>query len=314
MDLGLSVVKLFPASSAGGPAYTCARSAGFRPGAAFRPDRRIEAADLAAYLGVPSVLAVGGSWMVRPGLLLERDWAAVGRLAHEASGARRAARGRARRCPPRPPAGDVPLGPRRARRGHAAARPGRGPDPRRPAVPGLGGRRRVQRRPRPAALLRPADRDRDGLRRQRRSAGWSRTSSARAASTRRTSAGSRTTGSAAAVRNGLNFTERGFGVARRVGRLGPRPHGGVAAAARATSTGTRSSARQARAGSTRAGSSPALSEHDRRTSPRRRWRRRAGTARSSSYDLNYRPSLWKADGGAARRPRGQPRARRHRST
>jgi 2-keto-3-deoxy-6-phosphogluconate aldolase len=28
---------------------------------------------------------VGGSWMVRPALLLERDWAAVGRLAHEAS-------------------------------------------------------------------------------------------------------------------------------------------------------------------------------------------------------------------------------------
>jgi 2-dehydro-3-deoxyphosphogluconate aldolase/(4S)-4-hydroxy-2-oxoglutarate aldolase len=84
MDLGLSVVKLFPASSAGGPAYLRTLGGPF-PGLRFVPTGGIEAADLAAYLGVPSVLAVGGSWMVRPGLLLERDWAAVGRLASEAS-------------------------------------------------------------------------------------------------------------------------------------------------------------------------------------------------------------------------------------
>ena len=84
MDLGLSVVKLFPASSAGGPAYLRTLGGPF-PELRFVPTGGIEAADLAAYLGVPSVLAVGGSWMVRPGLLLERDWAAVGRLAHEAS-------------------------------------------------------------------------------------------------------------------------------------------------------------------------------------------------------------------------------------
>ena len=33
------------------------------------------------------------------------------------------------------------------------------------------------------------------------------------------------------VRNGLNFTERGFGVRAALGRLGPGTHGGLAAAA-----------------------------------------------------------------------------------
>lgn len=84
MDLGLTVVKLFPAAQAGGPAYLRALGGPF-PALRFVPTGGIEAADLEAYLGVPSVLAVGGSWMVRPALLLERDWAAVARLASEAS-------------------------------------------------------------------------------------------------------------------------------------------------------------------------------------------------------------------------------------
>ncbi len=91
MDLGLSVVKLFPASSAGGPAYLRALAGPF-PAMRFVPTGGIEAADLEAYLGVPSVVAVGGSWMVRPALLAERDWATVGRLAREATAVVRAAR------------------------------------------------------------------------------------------------------------------------------------------------------------------------------------------------------------------------------
>lgn len=83
IDLGLSVVKLFPASAAGGPAYLRALAGPF-PAMQFVPTGGIEAADLAAYLAVPSVVAVGGSWMVRPALLARRDWAEVGRLASEA--------------------------------------------------------------------------------------------------------------------------------------------------------------------------------------------------------------------------------------
>ena len=82
---------------------------------------------------------------------------------------------------------------------------------------GVGGRRRVQRRARPAALLRPAHGDRDGARRQpRRPAdrgpdlpGRRRPDASRV--------GARTTASAATVRNGLNFTERGFGVRAALG-------------------------------------------------------------------------------------------------
>jgi 2-dehydro-3-deoxyphosphogluconate aldolase/(4S)-4-hydroxy-2-oxoglutarate aldolase len=91
MDLGLSTVKLFPASVAGGPAYLRALAGPF-PTMRFVPTGGIELADLAAYLDVPSVLAVGGSWMVRPALLAGRDWPAVGRLASEASSVVRSAR------------------------------------------------------------------------------------------------------------------------------------------------------------------------------------------------------------------------------
>ena len=83
----------------------------------------------------------------------------------------------------RDPAGSTPLGPRRARRGHAAARPGRGPDRDDAHVHGLGGRRRVQRRPRPARAASACARRWSPRSRTTRSAGSSRTSSARAAST-----------------------------------------------------------------------------------------------------------------------------------
>ena len=83
MDLGLSVVKLFPAASAGGPAYLRALAGPF-PGMRFVPTGGIDLADLESYLRLPSVLAVGGTWMVRSDLLAARDWPAVGRLAGEA--------------------------------------------------------------------------------------------------------------------------------------------------------------------------------------------------------------------------------------
>ena len=71
-----------------------------------------------------------------------------------------------------------------------------------------------------------------------RSAGSSRTSSCRAASTPRFIRWVPYDGVGRDVRNGLNFTERGFGVRGAVGVSRPRPHRGLAAEARATSTGT----------------------------------------------------------------------------
>ena len=57
------------------------------------------------------------------------------------------------------------------------------------------------------------------------------------------------------VRNGLNFTERGFGVRAAARLLGPRPHGRLADEARRHRLGRASSAGRARAGSTPAASS-----------------------------------------------------------
>ncbi len=92
MDLGLSAVKLFPASSAGGPAYLRALAGPF-PAMRFVPTGGIDLADLEGYLRLPSVLAVGGSWMVRSETLAARDWPAVGRLAGEAAALVQAVRG-----------------------------------------------------------------------------------------------------------------------------------------------------------------------------------------------------------------------------
>ena len=101
------------------------------------------------------------------------------------------------------------------------------------------------------------------------------------------------------ARNGLNFTERGFGVRAAVG-CSDRGHTAVVPAqARRRRLGRTSSARRARAGSTPAGIFAALSE----TTPlvakeAMQAAQKHGTI--VSYDLNYRPSLWKSIGGQKR--------------
>ena len=130
------------------------------------------------------------------------------------------------------------------------------------------------------------------------SAGWSRTSSARAGWTGRSSAGCRPTGSAGPCATASTSPSAGSASGPRwacptAGTRRPRSCGP------GTSTGTPSSGPGARAGSTPAASSPACR------------RRRPAVAREAmeaarrhgaivSYDLNYRPSLWAAIGGQAR--------------
>ena len=129
-------------------------------------------------------------------------------------------------------AGDVPVRRGVARRSHAAPRPRRGPHPHRPRVHGLGRRRRIQRRPRPAPVLRPAHR--------RRSPPSSTTRSAACVEDFILQGGVDTVfikwgaddGIGRTVRNGLNFTERGFGVRGAVGVLRSRQHRRRAAQAR----------------------------------------------------------------------------------
>jgi 2-dehydro-3-deoxyphosphogluconate aldolase / (4S)-4-hydroxy-2-oxoglutarate aldolase len=70
-QLGCATVKVFPASTLGGPAFLRAVSATF-PDARFIPTGGVDAGSLAAYLAVPSVLACGGSWICEAALVRER--------------------------------------------------------------------------------------------------------------------------------------------------------------------------------------------------------------------------------------------------
>jgi 2-dehydro-3-deoxyphosphogluconate aldolase/(4S)-4-hydroxy-2-oxoglutarate aldolase len=76
LDAGLSTVKFFPAEQLGGVAMLKALSAPFRS-VRFIPTGGINAGNVASYLALPSVIAVGGTWMVAPDLLAADDWAAV---------------------------------------------------------------------------------------------------------------------------------------------------------------------------------------------------------------------------------------------
>lgn len=83
LDLGIDVVKLFPASVVGGPAAIKAFAAPF-PGLRFVPTGGVSAANLDDYLGLAPVLAVGGSWMVSTSLVAAGDWAEITRRTAEA--------------------------------------------------------------------------------------------------------------------------------------------------------------------------------------------------------------------------------------
>jgi 2-dehydro-3-deoxyphosphogluconate aldolase/(4S)-4-hydroxy-2-oxoglutarate aldolase len=76
LDEQLPAVKFFPAESLGGAA-TIAALAGPFGALRFIPTGGIGSSQLAGYLSHRSVLAVGGSWMVAPALIRERDWAQI---------------------------------------------------------------------------------------------------------------------------------------------------------------------------------------------------------------------------------------------
>lgn len=83
LELGLSTVKFFPAGTSGGAKAVAALSAPFG-GVTFVPTGGVGAANLHEYLDLPSVVAVGGSWMVPTDLVRAGDFAGVTRLTAEA--------------------------------------------------------------------------------------------------------------------------------------------------------------------------------------------------------------------------------------
>ncbi|WP_318783215.1 bifunctional 4-hydroxy-2-oxoglutarate aldolase/2-dehydro-3-deoxy-phosphogluconate aldolase [Plantactinospora soyae] len=88
LDAGLTTVKFFPAEQLGGVKMIKALAAPFRS-VRFIPTGGVNTGNLADYLAVPAVLAVGGTWMVAPALLAEGRWDEVTRLTAAAVAASR---------------------------------------------------------------------------------------------------------------------------------------------------------------------------------------------------------------------------------
>lgn len=78
-DAGLDTVKLFPATALG-PVAAGRLTEAF-PGTAFVPTGGIGREAVGAWLRVPGVVAVGGSWLVPPDALRRRDTATITALA-----------------------------------------------------------------------------------------------------------------------------------------------------------------------------------------------------------------------------------------
>ena len=85
MSLGCKLLKFFPAGNAGGPAMLKAFAGPYgHTGVKFIPTGGISSANLAEYLKVPVVAAIGGSWMVDKQLVNDGKWDEITRLTREA--------------------------------------------------------------------------------------------------------------------------------------------------------------------------------------------------------------------------------------
>jgi 2-dehydro-3-deoxyphosphogluconate aldolase/(4S)-4-hydroxy-2-oxoglutarate aldolase len=83
LEAGVDVVKLFPAAQLGGPAGVRSLAAPF-PGVRFVPTGGVGPGNLAEYLAIGAVAAVGGSWMVAPDLVRAGRFDEVRRLTEAA--------------------------------------------------------------------------------------------------------------------------------------------------------------------------------------------------------------------------------------
>lgn len=83
LELGLDVVKFFPAEQSGGIAKIKAMSAPYT-GVKFMPTGGVNAKNLKDYLDFPKIVACGGSWMVKGELINSGDFDEIKRLTREA--------------------------------------------------------------------------------------------------------------------------------------------------------------------------------------------------------------------------------------
>ena len=83
IELGLEVVKFFPAEAAGGLNMIKSMAAPYTK-MKFMPTGGINAKNLTSYLDFKKIIACGGSWMVNGDLVKAKDWAGIEALTKEA--------------------------------------------------------------------------------------------------------------------------------------------------------------------------------------------------------------------------------------
>jgi len=83
LELGLEVVKFFPAEQAGGLEYIKAISAPY-PGLKFMPTGGVNAGNITKYIAFEKILACGGSWMVGADLINAGNFDKITSLSREA--------------------------------------------------------------------------------------------------------------------------------------------------------------------------------------------------------------------------------------
>jgi 2-dehydro-3-deoxyphosphogluconate aldolase/(4S)-4-hydroxy-2-oxoglutarate aldolase len=87
-DRGFHLLKFFPADIAGGTGWLKAAAAPLA-GLRFCPTGGVGAETASAYLALPNVACVGGSWVVPKNAVVARDWERIERLAAAASSLKR---------------------------------------------------------------------------------------------------------------------------------------------------------------------------------------------------------------------------------
>jgi 2-dehydro-3-deoxyphosphogluconate aldolase/(4S)-4-hydroxy-2-oxoglutarate aldolase len=85
LEAGCTEMKFFPAEASGGVAFLKSVAAPV-PAARFCPTGGITAASAPAYLSLPNVGCVGGSWLTPADAVAAGDWSRISALAAEAAG------------------------------------------------------------------------------------------------------------------------------------------------------------------------------------------------------------------------------------
>jgi 2-dehydro-3-deoxyphosphogluconate aldolase/(4S)-4-hydroxy-2-oxoglutarate aldolase len=83
-EAGFTTLKFFPSEPAGGAAYLRALAAPL-PHIRFCPTGSITMKVAPAYLALPNVICIGGTWVMPPDAIATGDWARITALAREAA-------------------------------------------------------------------------------------------------------------------------------------------------------------------------------------------------------------------------------------